>query len=208
MIQTLVRNWWLLVLCGVFNALHSLANLLMLDREGSWTFRKFAPLDEVRIMGALALLAGVCAIAAGVWHSAKGRLWLLALNGAALCAFGAICISPLPSSGSLSFRPVSLLFVVMALSVGILALEGVRRLRRHIPDRWLLSVAGIASVGFAIGFLALGQRWFRFEQPGGFFVWMSAYFGFAAICMLALGLRLKGLRAAFPRLSEDALSAG
>ncbi len=83
----------------------------------------------------------------------------------------------------------------MAVSFGLFALGAARSLRPHAPDRWLLAVAGAASIGFALGFFALGFRWLRLE-PLAFLVWMSSYFGFNAICMLGLGPRLNRLHCA------------
>jgi hypothetical protein len=31
----------------------------------------------------------------------------------------------------------------------------------------------------------------KLEHPGSFFLWMGSYFGFSAICMLGLALRLR-----------------
>jgi hypothetical protein len=62
------------------------------------------------------VLAGVCTIAARLWSSGKGKSWLLAINGLALSAFGLISLF---WQGPLSFRAVSLLFVVVGMSIGI-----------------------------------------------------------------------------------------
>jgi hypothetical protein len=47
------------------------------------------------------------------------------------------------------------------------------------------------SFGFALAFLALGFRWIAIE-PGSHadLLWLGSYFGFGAICMLGLALRL------------------
>jgi multisubunit Na+/H+ antiporter MnhB subunit len=105
------------------------------------------------------------------------------------------------SRGRLSFFPVALLFVVMTVSIGVFALATAPALRRHVRDRWALGGAGVASIGFAVGFLTLGFRWIRLE-PRAFSLWMSSYFAFCAICMMALGLRLNNLRAAIHRIAR------
>jgi hypothetical protein len=39
-------------------------------------------------------------------------------------------------------------------------------------------------------------------------LWLSSYFGFSAICMLGLGLRLNSLRAAVHRMAGSPLPTG
>ena len=69
-------------------------------------------------------------------------------------------------------------------------------------------LAGVASVGFAVAFLALGLRWITVE-PGSRsdLLWLGSYFGFSAICMLGLGLRLNSLRGALYRMPGSPLPA-
>jgi uncharacterized membrane protein HdeD (DUF308 family) len=194
MIQTLIKNWWLLALCGVLDAIMSVIYLIMQDTDGSLTLRTYAVESTVVFLGKLALAAGVCTIAAGIWRSTKGKSWLLVLNGLALGALGLICYQL--THYQVSFRTIALLFVVMAMSAGIFELVIARTLRRqrHVADERLLGLAGAASVGFALAFLALAFRWIKLD-PGSHadFLWFGSYFGFSAICMLGLGLRLRSL---------------
>jgi hypothetical protein len=185
----LSKTWWLLAVCGVFDAMHAAMNLLMLSPDGSATLRRYALPGAVWDMGILALAAGACAVAAGLWSWGRENSWLLSLHGLALGVFGLIGVSPLVR-GPLSFRPVSLLFVVMAASLGAFALGAARTRRRGAPEKWFLSAAGVASIGFAVSFIAVGFRWVRLEPPHTFFMWMSSYFGFCAIFMLWLAFRL------------------
>ena len=189
MIRALNRTWWLLALCGVLDAMHAAMNLLMLNPDASLSLRRFALLDAVWDMGVLALAAGACAIAAGLWSSGGNNSWLLSLHGLALGAFGLIGVSPLVR-GPLSFRPVSLLFVVMAVSIGAFALGTAQTLRGGATERWFLTLAGATSIGFALSFVAVGFSWIRLGPPYIFWIWMSFYFGFCAIFMLWLALRL------------------
>jgi len=204
MIQTLIKNWWLLALCGLLEAIYSAMNFLMQDPDGYLILRLYAPQRMGRYMCMLALAAGACTIAAGIWSSRKGMSWLLVLNGLALSAFGLIPL--LLWTRPLSFRPFfALLLVVMAMSIGILALASARTLR-HVPDKWFLGLAGATSVGFALAFFALDFRWIKLEQPGSYFVFLGSYFGLSAICMLGLGLH--SLRAAVHRTAGNALPTG
>jgi Na+/melibiose symporter-like transporter len=127
-------------------------------------------------------------IAAGLWSVGKDHSWLLSLHGLALGAFGLIAVSPLVK-GPLSFRPVSLLFTVMAASMGAFALETARTQRRGSRGRWFLIAAGAASISFAFSFIGVGF-FFRLEPPQIFFIWMSSYFVFCAVFMLWLAFRL------------------
>lgn len=191
MIQTLARNWWLLALCGVLDAIISVIYLIMREADGPLTFHAWN--STIVFLGRLAMAAGACAIAAGIWRSAKGKSWLLPLNGLALIALGAISqLTRYP----ISFRAVALLVAAMAVSIGILELETARILRRrsHLAGEWFLGLAGAASLAFAAAFVALALRWIKFDtgsHPD--LLWLGSYFGFSAICMLGLAQRLHGI---------------
>jgi hypothetical protein len=186
--RALSKTWWLLALCGIVDAMCAAMNLLMLNPDGSPSLRRFASPNTVWDMSMLALVAGICAIAAGLWSSGRANSWLLSLHGLALGAFGLIGISPLVR-GPLSFRPISLLFVLMAVSVGAFALGSAQALRGG-ADRWFLNVSGAVSIGFAFSFVAVGFRWVRLG-PQSFWIWMSSYFGLCAVFMLWLALRVR-----------------
>jgi uncharacterized membrane protein HdeD (DUF308 family) len=189
MIQTLIQNWWLLALCGVLDATMSVVYLIMQGADGPLTFHSWS--GTVVLLGKLALASGACTIAAGVWRSTQGKCWLLALNGLALGALGLICYGF--TRFSISFLTVALLIILMAMSIGILEFEIARTLRRHghVADGWFLTLAGTASVGFALAFLALGFHWIKID-PGSHadLLWLGSYFGFSAMCILGLSLRL------------------
>ena len=188
-IRALTNTWWLLALCGVLDAMHAAMNLLMRNPDTSMSLRRFARPNAVWDMGMLALAAGACAIAAGLWNSGRNNSWLLSLHGLALGAFGLIGVSPLVR-GPLSFRPVSLLFVVMAVSIGAFALGTAQTPRSAAQERGFLRLAGAVSIGFALSFIAVGFGWVRLGPPHSFWIWMSSYFGFCAIFMLWLALCL------------------
>jgi uncharacterized membrane protein HdeD (DUF308 family) len=197
MIQTLMKNWWLLVLCGVVNAIISVTYLIMFDADGPLISPAWK--DAIASLNWLALAAGACTIAAGLWRSSKGKSWLLVLNGVAFSAYGLI---PLFFwAQPLGFLLFARLLVVMAMSIGILVLVTARALRRQrlIADEWSFGLAGAASVGFAVGFLALIFGWIQLERRAfhpSVFLWLAAYFGFSALCMLWLAPRLRSLGAA------------
>jgi uncharacterized membrane protein HdeD (DUF308 family) len=180
---TLSKAWWLLALCGILDAMHAGINLVMMKLP--LTYRIFGSnVSAVRDMSFLALVAGAFTIAAGLWSRGKDHSWLLSLHGLALGAFGVIAVSPLVK-GPLSFRPVSLLFTVMAASIGAFALATAQAQRRGGRGRWFLITAGAASISFAFSFIAVGF-FFRLEPPQMFFIWISSYFVLCAVFMLWL----------------------
>ena len=83
-------------------------------------------------------------------------------------------------------------------------------LPRQGADTWLLKLAGAASVGFALAFVAMGFGWIKLDSrsPAQTLLWLGSYFSFSAICMLALGLRLASLRVSIHRSAGGALPAG
>jgi hypothetical protein len=193
MIQTLTKNWWLLALCSVLNATVAVIFFIMLGTDGPLKVRALG--GTIALLGAVAMAAGACAIAAGVWRSAKGTCWPLVLNGLAVGALGVIycfVVSRYPTS----LRTVALLIVVMAVSLGVIAFIAARTLRRrsHVTDGWILGFAAVVSAVFTLVFFGLGFHWIKLG-PGSRLelLWLGAYFGFTAICMMGLALRLHGL---------------
>jgi hypothetical protein len=181
----------LLALCGIFDAALAAMNLYFFAWDGSPAWETFAT-GTWLLMSRIALAAGLCTIAAGVWSFGNRRSWLLVLNGLAFSAYGLI---PLVWRGPLSFLFFARLLIVMAISIGIFELLTTRSLRRQHPaDGWFLGLAGVASFAFALGFLALTLGWIQLESRplhASLFLWLVSYFGFSAICMAGLALRLQ-----------------
>lgn len=201
MIQRLMKSWLLLALCGICDALFAVTILLMSPDGPPFAHSR----SMIGPIGALALAAGVCTIAAGIWNSKITNSWLLMLNGLACCALGMMVI--LGASRPVTFRSIALLVVVMAVSLGLYELITARRLRGHSVDERVLAGAGGVSVGFAVVFLGFVLGWIKLEpSPSGqTFYWLGAYFAFSAICMLGLALgRLRPV-ASIHRVSPDAL---
>lgn len=195
MAQTFVKSWWLLALCGVFDALFAVMTFLMASPDGSLNLRIFMhSRNAITPLGAFALAAGICTVAAGVLISRKDRSWLLVLNGLACSSLGLLVT--LGATRPIAFRTIALVIVIMAMSIGLYELATARTLRVYPIDEWLLGVAGAASVGFAVVFLAFVLRWIKLDPSPSAqtFHWLGSYFGFTAICMVGLALRLDGPR--------------
>jgi uncharacterized membrane protein HdeD (DUF308 family) len=209
MTQSLVKSWWLLALCGVFDALFAVLIVLMGSPHGSPILHTLIHnRAAISQLGLLALAAGVCTIAASVWRSRKGNSWLLALNGLACTSLGLLLT--LGAARPITFRTIALVIVAMAMSIGLYELATARTLRRHLIDEWLLGAAGVVSVGFAVVFLGFVLRWIKLgpSPSAQTFNWLGSYFGFTAICMVGLALRLNGLRVHTDRTSSGKLQTG
>jgi uncharacterized membrane protein HdeD (DUF308 family) len=195
LIQTLAKNWWLLVLCGVLEAIISAIFLTMQQTDGPITFNEWN--RTVIFLGKLAMATGACAIVAGISRSAKREYWLLMLNGLALFTLGVIYYRFVRFG--ISFRTIALLIIVMAISIGTLELITARRPKgqHRFWDEWLVRVAGVASIGFALVFFALGFGWIKMgPRSHTDLLWLGFYFGLNAISMLGLALpnsRARGL---------------
>jgi uncharacterized membrane protein HdeD (DUF308 family) len=209
MTQSLVKSWWLLALCGVFDALFAILIVLMGSRDGFPNLRTLiSSRAAISQLGLLALAAGVCTIAASVWRSRKENSWLLALNGLACSSLGLLIT--LGATRPITFRTIALVIVIMAISIGLYELATARTLRGHLIDEWLLGAAGAVSVVFAAVFLGFVLHWIKLDPSPSAqtFNWLGSYFGFTAICMVGLALRPNGLRVHMDRVSSRKLQTG
>jgi len=201
MYPRLMKNW-LIVLAAILQATFAVVNLLMRDPD-TIVLRRFLTENVTTLQIQLALAAGLCTVTAGIWRSGKTSSWLLILNGLALSAYG--LVPAVWSDRPLSFRPFfALLLVVMATTIGILALADARRVRGF--REWLLGFAGAAAIGFALAFLALDLRWMTLEQHGSFFLLLGSFFASSAICLIAVAALLNGHQGARLRLDDSGLT--
>lgn len=195
--QPLIAGWWMLALCGIADVMCGAMHLLMLKAmlNHSWLSRTWS--TGPMYICLFALIAGTCAIAAGAWNFRRGGAWLLSLHGLALGAFGLIGVTPLVK-GPLSFRPVSMLFVLMAVSAAAFALRSAQTPRIGASNKWFLNLFAAASLSFAVSFIVVGvvgMRRLRFG-PWDYWIWMSSYFALCSIFMLYLALRVHSRRSA------------
>ncbi len=193
MIQKLTNTWWLLVLCGIFDAMFAV--LILTLRTG------VSSRNSLQQMGMIALAAGACTMAAGLWNAKKHPTWLLVLNGLACSALGTMML--LASGRRVGFRSIALLIVVMAVSIGIYALASARALR----GEWLVAGGGVIAIAFAGAFLGFGLRWIPLQPSPSAqtFYWLGAFFAFSAIFKLGLALGQHRPDAGVHRLGSDAL---
>ncbi len=189
MSQTLNKNWWLLGLYGILNAIISVIYFVMQRTDGPVLFHNWG--RTIVFEGQLAIAAGACAITAGIWRASTGKSWALALNGLALAVLGMIQYGL--THLRISIVAFALLMVVMAISIAVVELRMAQRFRRkryHV-DSWLFGFAGSLSAAFVLPSIALALHWIPM-QPGSHLdlLWLGSYFGFTAICTIILAVRL------------------
>ena len=194
--QTLIQNWWLMALCGVLQAVYSVVILFMQNPDGSLALRKYALQSTVVFLGTVAIASGIFAVAAGMWKSSQGKSWLLLVNGVALSTLGFMLTGSF--GPQVSFRSITLLLAVMAISISIFELGIAQTLRQsHLVNEWILYLAGAVSVVFAMAFLTMSLRWIILKpSPASDFIWIGSYFGFSSISMLGISWRLHQLNRA------------
>ena len=204
MSQKPIKRWSLLVLSSLFYATFSFMILFIWSPDGFRMLRTFAhSRSSIEQLGLVALAAGVCTVATGIWNAREANSWLLVLNGLACSALGTMVA--LGASRPVFFRSIALVIVVMALSIGLYELVAAKTLRGHRVDEWLLTAVGVVSVGS--GVFCFVFRWIRLDPSPSAqtFHWLGSYFGFGAICMLGLALGHFRPPSAIPSVGKSAL---
>jgi uncharacterized membrane protein HdeD (DUF308 family) len=144
MLNALERNWWLFLLRGLFAILFGAVAI-------AWPAITLVALTLA--YGAYALVDGVLAIVAAVKGGSVIPRWWLVLIGIAGLLFG---IATLMWPG---MTALILLFLIAGWSIvsGVMQIIGAIRLRKEIPNEWLLIAGGLLSVLFgAVLFLFPG----------------------------------------------------
>ena len=173
-VDTLARNWWIVLLRG-------LAGIIF----GLITF--FAPEISltalVLVFGAYAFADGVLAIVSAIRERGEGRhWWMLLLEGVMGIAAAAVTL----------FWPgitaLALLYLIAAwaLVTGGFEIAAAIRLRKIITGEWLLVLIGLASI-------ALGIMLALFPSAGALAVviWVGAYALVSGVLLTILAFRLR-----------------
>jgi len=174
MINSLARNWWVLVLRGLAAILFGILAFV-------WPGITFTAL--VLLFGAYALWDGVFALI-GAFRSEGQRRWALILWGLAGIAAGLVAFI-WPGAAT-----VALVYIIAGWAVvtGIFEIIAAIRLREEIEGEWLLLLSGLLSVIFGVlvaiwpasGILAI--------------TWMiGAYAILFGILQLILGFRVRSM---------------
>src|SRR5215831_4726015 len=176
MIRTLVNNWWLLALRGVLALMLSVLLFSLQSLETSVITRSVVHMGVVVIFGLLALAAGGCTIAAAVRRAGKEISYLLLWDGIVVSAAGSIIMF----APRLDLIWLAYIVAAWAIIVGLLEVLAARALRRHIPDEWSLTLAGLGS-------FVLGAYFFldRGSEAESMVMWIGVYAGFSTLAILA-----------------------
>jgi uncharacterized membrane protein HdeD (DUF308 family) len=186
MIRVLINNWWLLAMRGIFALTFALFALSLQGAMGTWLLSAIALAGLVVLFGVLAFAAGACTIAAAVRGAEHHERWLpLLFDGVVVCIAGAvILVAP-----RLDLIWLARIVAAWAVVAGILELMVARRLRRHLPDEWLLALAGAASFCFGLYLFLVWNG-----EASTLLRWLTGYAAFSAAAILALAFRLRALR--------------
>lgn len=173
MLDALARNWWLILLRGVFAILFGVLTF-------AWPGITLIAL--VLLYGAFAFTDGVLSIAAAVKGGVPAPRWWLALVGVLGIAAGVLTVVWPQITGL-----ILLLFIAAwAIATGVLQIIGAIKLRNEIEGEWLLVASGVLSVTFGV----LLAVW-----PGAGALAMALVVGAFAIMygvlMVAFALRLR-----------------
>jgi uncharacterized membrane protein HdeD (DUF308 family) len=171
------QNWWAFVLRGVVAILFGIA---------AWFWPGLTARVLVTLFGAYALVDGLLAIVAGIAaRDENQRWWAQVLRGIAGVILGvAVFVWP-------GVTALILLYIIAAwaLATGVLEIIAAVQLRQLVANEWLLALGGLASVLF-------GLLLFVFPGEGalGLLGLISLYAVLFGVLLIALGIRLRGLR--------------
>lgn len=195
MIRTFIDNWWLLALRGVFALLFAILIFSLQPLSESFFIRPIIHAGVIVVFALLALAAGVSTIAAALYRSGNHRSNLLLGDGIAVSVTALIILL----APRLELTVVVLAVAIWAVVLGILELLIARTLRRHIPDEWSLSLAGIGSL--VLGAYCIFEH---NSEPDSLVRWIGIYSAFSALTILSLALRLHGFRSSVHHVSRAA----
>lgn len=174
MSHLIVRNWWSLVIRGIFAILF-----------GALTFVWPGITLEVLVVffGAYALIDGVLSLVGAVKASSSHERWgaLLFEGIAGLFAGLATLFWP-----AITLLTLTVMIGAWAIVTGVFELIAAWRLRKHIAGEWMLALTGVASVIF-------GLLMWTAPLAGALVValWVGAYALVFGVLMVALGFRLR-----------------
>ena len=203
MIRMLIKNWWLLLLRGIFAIAFAIFIFLFLPFVPAPLLREMAFAGLVMIFALFAIVTGAITISAAVRGAGQGgSAWLLLAEGVVVTTGGLVVLL----SPGLILEHVIQLIALTALVMGALELAAGFHLRRHLTDEWLLVCGGVTSMVFAAClFMA------RASGVQAVLTWISIYALANGLAIVGLALRLRSLRESIHALAaagDDRQSLG
>jgi uncharacterized membrane protein HdeD (DUF308 family) len=169
----LTHNWWALAIRGIAAIIFGALAFL-------WPGMTLLAL--VVLFGAYATVDGIFAIVSAVRGTGGESGWVLLLEGILGITAGVLALFV---PGITAFL---LLYIIAfwSLITGIFEIVTAIRLRREIPNEWLMALSGIASILFGI-------LLFNYPRAGALAVvwWIGAYALIFGVLLLALAIRLR-----------------
>ena len=172
-VDTLVRNWWVVLLRGVASIIFGLATLYAPGISAA---------ALVLVFGAYAFADGILAIISAIRRrGANDRWWMLLIEGLMGVTVGVVTLLWFEMSA------LALLYVIAAwaLVTGGLEIAAAIRLRKIMSGEWLLVLSGIASVAFGVLLML-------FPGAGALAVvlWIGAYALVSGMLLIVFSFRL------------------
>ncbi len=172
MLNSMVRNWWMVALRGLAAILFGLVAFF-------WNYMTLTTL--VLLFGAYVLLDGVFTIATVVANDAGEHCWWMLLEGITGVISGvATFVWP-----NLTALVLLYLIATWAVVTGICEILAAIELRQEIQDEWFLALGGVASLIFGISVALV-------SDAGALAItWMIGLYSIVfGVLLLLLGFRL------------------
>jgi len=172
--ETLTRNWWVVLLRGVAGVLFGIMTLI-------------APAISLAVLvllyGAYAFADGVLALVTAIRRrGATTRWWMLLLEGITGIAAGVVTLL----WPGITALVLLYLIAAWALVTGAFELAAAIHLRRAITGEWLLALSGIASIAFGVLLIL-----YPASGALALVLWIGAYALVFGSLLIALAIRLR-----------------
>jgi uncharacterized membrane protein HdeD (DUF308 family) len=181
-LEAFTRNWWVLLVRGVFAVLFGVLAFWMPG---------ITLATLVLLYGAYAFVDGITAL----WVGGRARAGWFVLGGVLGVAAGILTfVYP-------GITAMALLYVIAAWAIvrGVLEIATAIELRKVMSNEWLLALAGVLSIVFGLALVA--------NPAAGALavVWIiGAYALVFGLIMIVLAFRLRGLPGRLQRLASGA----
>jgi len=199
MIRMLIKNWWLLLLRGIFAVAFAIFIFVFLPFVPAPLLRELSFAGLVVIFAVFATVTGAITIVAAIRGAGQGgSSWLMLADGIVVTTGGLMILF----SPALTLAHVIQLIALTTLLVGALEVVAGLHLRRHLTDERLLVSGGVISMAFAACLFLT-----RTGSVQAVLTWISIYALANGLAMVGLALRLRGLRQSIHALAGPATIA-